>query len=314
MAGVKILEGDLKSSEEICKTVLSLRPDYVPGHIRLGVLYKSMGQNKKALKSFEKALELSPQETGILKLIADVYIDEQRFDDAFNIIDKYEEPGNPQTSALVENMKGEIFLKTGQPDRAARHFRSAMAAAPEIPDSYMRLAGILRQQNQISEALALYQKVEELNPSHQPALMAIGYIFDIREDFKKAEKYYRKILELNPEHALAANNLAFIIAEKEGDIEQAHKLALLARKKRPQDPNVLDTMGWIYYKKGSYLNAVSELEGSLKLKQDNPLANFHLAMALYRLRKYERSRTHLKKALEQDPDFRGADIARSMLR
>jgi len=314
MAGVKILEGDLKGSEEICKTVLGLRPDYVPGHIRLGVLYKSMGQNEKALKSFEKALELSPQETGILKLIADIYIDEQRFDDAFDIINKYKEPGNPTTSALVENMKGEIFLETGQPDRAAQHFRNAIAAAPEIPDSYMRLAGIVRQHNQISEALALYQKVEEINPSHQPALMAIGYIFDIREDFKKAEKYYRKILELNPEHALAANNLAFIIAEKEGDIEQAYKLALFAREKRPRDPNVLDTIGWIYYKKGSYLSAVSELEGSLKLKQDNPLANFHLAMALYRLRKFERSRTHLKKALEQDPDFRGADIARSMLR
>ena len=38
----------------------------------------------------------------------------------------------------------------------------------------------------------------------------------------------------------------------------------------------MDTLGWIYYLKGSYLNAISELQDSVELVPDNPIVNYHL--------------------------------------
>ena len=67
------------------------------------------------------------------------------------------------------------------------------------------------------------------------------------------------------------------------------------------------------YLKGGYLSAISELEESVSRNPDSAIANYHLGLAYYENRDYEKARECLEKALKIDPNFKGADRARSML-
>ena len=96
-------------------------------------------------------------------------------------------------------------------------------------------------------------------------------------------------------------------------MDEALKLAQVAKAKLPDDPGVMDTLGWIYYKKGLYGNAVQELSDSLDALPDNATVNYHLGAALFKKGDTAQAKSVLEKALSLDENFDGADDARRML-
>ena len=81
----------------------------------------------------------------------------------------------------------------------------------------------------------------------------------------------------------------------------------------PKNSAVMDTLGWIYYLKGSYLNAISELQDSLASDPQNPVIQYHLGMALYKNGQFKEAREVLQKALSISKEFKGSDEARNTL-
>jgi tetratricopeptide (TPR) repeat protein len=177
----------------------------------------------------------------------------------------------------------------------------------------MSLAGTLVTQKKYNDAYPLYETVLTLEPSYIPAIMAIGFLDDANGHPAKAEARYREVLAIDPDHVNAANNLACILQETSEGIEEAFKLVIKARRKNPRDPNVLDTMGWVYFKKGIFKSAISEFEESLRLNPNNPISCYHMGMTYYQIQEYELARTYLQKAIDMDPDFNGANMARQLL-
>ena len=104
-----------------------------------------------------------------------------------------------------------------------------------------------------------------------------------------SEKYYRKALEIKGSYAPAANNLAYILAERGVKLTEALRFAQLAKAKRPRDPVVLDTLGWVYYQQGRYSTAIDEFKESLSRNPNNALANYHLGWAYYEKRKFNKN-------------------------
>ena len=66
---LKILEQDYEGAETAFKRVVQLSPEYVPVHVRLGVLYNFQKRPEDAQKAFQKALELNPNQTDALALL-----------------------------------------------------------------------------------------------------------------------------------------------------------------------------------------------------------------------------------------------------
>ena len=143
--------------------------------------------------------------------------------------------------------------------------------------------------------------------------MLLGTIYDMQKRFDMSEKEYRAALEIDPQFAPAANNLAYLLSTEGGDIDEALKYARIAKEKLPDDPSVMDTLGWIYYKKGLYGSAVQEFSESLEKLPDNAIVNFHLGAALFQKGEKADAKAYLEKALALNSDFDGADEARRML-
>ena len=75
----------------------------------------------------------------------------------------------------------------------------------------------------------------------------------------------------------------------------------------------MDTLGFIYYKKGLYDSAVVEFTNSLKMIPDNAMVRFHLGLTYYNKGNNDRAKKELKKALDLDQKFDEADEARRIL-
>jgi tetratricopeptide (TPR) repeat protein len=135
----------------------------------------------------------------------------------------------------------------------------------------------------------------------------------MQKQFDMSEKHYRAALDIDPQFAPAANNLAYLLSSREGDIDEALKFAQIAKEKLPDDPSVMDTLGWIYYKKGLYGNAVQEFSDSLEKLPENATVHYHLGAALLKKGDKARAKLSLEKALALDDNFDGAQDAQRML-
>jgi tetratricopeptide (TPR) repeat protein len=103
------------------------------------------------------------------------------------------------------------------------------------------------------------------------------------------------------------------LVERGGNIDEALGFAQVAKENMPKNPAVMDTLGWIYYLKGSYLNAIAELQDSVELVPDNAAINYHLGLAYYKNNQPDGATEYLEKALELEPNFKGAEEARRIL-
>ena len=143
--------------------------------------------------------------------------------------------------------------------------------------------------------------------------MGLGMIYDIQKKYDKAKEYYQKILKINPKFAPAANNLAYLYAEKGENIDEALTLAQSAKGQFPDDPNISDTLGWVYYKKNVFSRAIVYLKEAIEKIPNNPVIRYHLGMAYYKNGDNDLAKSELKKALEQDPKFPGSEEAKDTL-
>jgi tetratricopeptide (TPR) repeat protein len=221
--------------------------------------------------------------------------------------------GQPALLSAVYHLKGNVYLASQKQTLAEESFKKAIAQYPGNLKAYYALAKLYLSENEQDQAIAQYKQVLDVNPNQASAHMLLATIFDIQERFDLSEKHYRAALEINPDFVPAANNLAYILADQEKDLEDALNLARLAKRKLPDNPNVMDTLGWVYYKKGLYENAIAELTDCLKQLPDNATATYHLGMAYYKNGDLEKARAELEKALQLDENFSGAAEAKQVL-
>ncbi|MBW2023063.1 MAG: tetratricopeptide repeat protein [Deltaproteobacteria bacterium] len=314
-AGLDMLQKNPSGAEAALKKAIDLSPKNTSALVRLGLLYSLTGKSEKAIQSFKKALDINPKQAGALTFLVQAYAKASKVNEALKLCEAMRAKVSKSKPhiALIDYLEGRLALSGKQPKKAEALFKRAIETNPDMLSPYVALAGIYVREDRVGEALSQYEKLLQKNPKFIGAYMAIGVLHDQKGDWKKAEEYYRKALEIKSDFAPAANNLAWSLAAHGGNIDEALALAQTAKEKMPESPEVMDTLGWIYYLKGSYLNAVFELNDALEKTPDNAVINYHMGMALAKNNQPERARAYLEKALKLNPKFQGADEARKTL-
>ncbi|MDP6045110.1 MAG: tetratricopeptide repeat protein, partial [Phycisphaerae bacterium] len=93
---------------------------------------------------------------------------------------------------------------------------------------------------------------------------------------RKAEKAYKKCLEITPNDNAALNNLAYLFVDDLNEPEKALPYVQKVIKLRPQDPNVLDTYGWVMGKLKRYADAKKFLLRSIERNPELAACRYHL--------------------------------------
>ena len=111
-------------------------------------------------------------------------------------------------------------------------------------------------------------------------LNMLGYIYEFRKEYEQALDIYRNIVEIDRNNANANNSIAYILAEINGDLNQALAYARNSLKHNPENPAYLDTMGFIQMKKGQVDIAKNYLKKALEKLPDSKEIKKHINQLL----------------------------------
>jgi predicted Zn-dependent protease len=112
---------------------------------------------------------------------------------------------------------------------------------------------------------------------------------------------------------VAANNLAWIYAAEGGNLDVALNLAQTAKRAEPDNPNFIDTLGFVLLKKGLAASAIPEFQAAVNKSPKNATIQLHLAQAFAAVGQGDNARMAAQKALAINPAFPEAGEARAIV-
>jgi tetratricopeptide (TPR) repeat protein len=285
------------------------------GYFRLGLLQRFLKKYDLALANFDKALAINPKLMDVFTNIVIVHAAQKEFDAAIEKCDRQIQrlDNEPAVLAIIYNLKGGLYLAKQEKAMAEEFFNKAITANPDFLQPYYALANIYLTAKNQDKAIAQYESILQKNPRQTNPHMMLGTIYDMQKRYDLAEKHYREALKINPDFVAAANNLAYLLAMQDKNIDEALELARKAKEKLPKDPNIMDTLGLVYYKRGLYDSAAGELMDSLEKLPENAVVHYHLGLVYFKKGEMGKARSELEQALKLDGKFDGSDEARRML-
>ncbi len=285
------------------------------GRFRTEHLKQLRADYDRLMSGFSRVLEKRPDLISIFEDIVLLHAARNEYGIALakcdQQIERLEE--DPCLAAKIHNIKGGLYLAQNNIDQAKVSFKQAIDSAPDFLKPYYGLAKIYIINKDIDNAINQYKALLERDPRQPVPYLLLGVLHKMKADFPAAENYYRQALALDPAFVQAANNLAYLLTDQNRNLDEALTLALHAKALRLDDPYVLDTLGWVYYRQGLYDDAVRELSLAVSRLPDNSMANYHLGMAYYQKGCSGQAGRYLEKALQSGADFREADEARRIL-
>jgi Flp pilus assembly protein TadD len=206
-----------------------------------------------------------------------------------------------------------VFLLQNKRPQAIDALKMALRLNPGMPDSASMLADLYADDKKMAEAVQLIRDSLDKNPRDASLFLRSGIIYEKVGRWYDARKSYERVLQLDSENAIAKNNLAWLLAQHGGDMDMALNLAQQAKEQLGNNLQVTNTIGWIYYQKGVYETAWTYLKESADKDKKNAVFQYHLAMACWKLGKFDEARQGLQNALKLDPNFQQAPAARRLL-
>ena len=115
----------------------------------------------------------------------------------------------------------------------------------------------------------------------------------------KALELFRSALKLDPANAMAGNDAAWLLAERAApaDLDEALKLARTVTANAPDYVDAQDTLGWVYYRRADYVNAITTLRKAKTLAPARLDIAAKLGLAYAKAGRKAEAAVELKRAL-----------------
>jgi tetratricopeptide (TPR) repeat protein len=204
-------------------------------------------------------------------------------------------------SRPIRLMLASFAAQQGEFDMASQQYRWLQSKEPESPQAYSALGAVYQAQGANEAALASYEKANRLAPNDPRILNSIAVLQSAGGKTQDAIATLNRQLVLDPNNPAAMNNLAFNLAEAGTDLDRALTLAERVARKFPDDPGVIDTLGWVYVKRGLNPSAIQVLRGLVKKYPKEPAYRYHLAVALLQAKQTGDAKRELLAALSNHP-------------
>ncbi len=292
---------EYEKAEKILERMKKQLPPNREVLMTLSLTYLGQKEKEKAKTTLEELLAISPSDTRSLAIFTQLSA-EGDLSKAEEVLNKYIQkvPGH----GLHYLILGDILLRKKDYAASLEAYKKVQELSPENPQGYIKSATLMRQQGKTEEAILEFKDLIGKQPSDIRGYMGLATLLELENKHAEAMKNYQKVLSIKPDFAPAANNLAWRIAEqKNGDLGEALRLAMLAKQAVPDEPHIADTLGWVHLKRKSYSLAESQFEHAVSLKNDDPTLLYHLALAQHGNEKTAEAMAGLKNVLKQYKDF-----------
>jgi Tfp pilus assembly protein PilF len=251
-----------------------------------------------ARKSLEAALAIQPEKAEAVDALAKTYTAGKDTDKALQIVQTY--VAMHPRSAPLQNLLGNWMAANGRFDDARKAFLASLTAAPSFVDARIAAAYVELADGKLDQARKFFESIPRTPQTQVRCELGLAQVEEKSKNPAAAVQHYRKALEADPSNVPALNSIAYLLANDTGQADEALKFAQQAQELAPNNTFVEDTIGWAYFRKGLYSNAVDHLQRAVA-KTDLAVIRYHLAMAYMKAGDTEKGRSMFRQASVMDP-------------
>ena len=293
------------------RQIARIAPGDPRGKYLVGMGLQAQGDTKGAAAQFEAAIAQLPTYLDPLTQIVTADLVQKRSGDALaRVQQQIKVVGD---SAALHELLALIHIARNEQGLAETTLLETMKLSPKYLDPYVRLSELYRSQGKYDDAIAIAAKALQLDPKNLSVRLVLGVSYEAKGDTTAAVKTYEDGLAVNPRFAAAANNLAALLAESGGDMDRALHAAESARAAEPNNPAILDTFGWVLFKRGDNVNAVRALSEAASRMPAQPTVAYHLGVAQAKGGDAAGARKSLRQALSSSAPFPERSMAQIAL-
>jgi len=278
-----------------------------------GQLLQNTGKTDEAVKKFKETIEAdtkAPLAEHALKALVSVYHKENHLTDALEYLE-----GLKSKTPIVWTLIGKCYATLGKPKEGANAFDKAIDADAAFPDPYIDRANLYSEEKKDDKALELLNKAALLAPNDFRAALTVASLLSKSGKYDEAIDRYEEILSRNPKLDVAANNMAELIADYKYDDKEALEKAKKAAERfsGSDNPYLLDTLSWVYYRLGRTDLAQTIMERAFR--QNKPLppqVHYHYGLILMKNGKVDKAKAEFEKAVTDDASYPGIEEAKKL--
>lgn len=189
------------------------------------------------------------------------------------------ESGEAYVQAQIR--RAQVIARRGELD-AARKILAKVETGSERDEALLILAEgqILREAGQLDEAMRIFEEGLEHLPDNPDLLYDYAMLAEKQGALEQMERSLRKIMEIAPDHHHAYNALGYSLADRNIRLDEAYTLIKKALELAPDDAFIIDSMGWVEYRRGRLDEAERLLRRAYALRPDAEIAA-HLGEVLW---------------------------------
>ncbi|MHA7853508.1 tetratricopeptide repeat protein [Marinobacter shengliensis] len=318
-------------------TYLTTNTRRFPANRQLGTLYGRIlineGELQAAQDEFERLVKRYPQTPGLRLSFALVALENSQpelakeeltelieqghhTDEASYYLGRIEEDAGNITHAIGYYMSveggnyffpalaraSELQAETGELDNALAKIDTLRESNPEQAENFWLLeVNLLLDQQREQDAMAAANHALEAFPENIQIRYARAMLHDSLGNTELAEEDLRAILSNQPDNAVALNALGYILTIRTERLDEARSYIEQALALDPDNPAILDSMGWVLFRQGDTEAALEYLADAWAAYPDPEVAA-HYGEALWVSGNEEQARIIWEEGLEQNPD------------
>jgi tetratricopeptide (TPR) repeat protein len=290
-------------SRSLLDTMLKANPASPNIYFQLGVVNLAENRYKEAEDAFRKSYQLNPANSRGLMGVVETAIAQGKPDLALQTL-RAEAEKNPNLMEVRVEL-GNTAVRAGRYDEAIAEYQKVLATldkdAKRRGDLLVRIGETQRRKGDYASAVDTLQQARVILPDNSVALSTLALTFDQAGHYNEAKQVYEAALKVDANNGYTLNNLAFLIAEHGGDLEDALTKAQRAKQIYPTLNEVSDTLAWIYLKKNMYDNAIEIFKDLVVKAPNHSTFRYHLAMAFSQKGDRTRAIKELQDALKANP-------------
>ena len=209
---------------------------------------------------------------------------------------------NAEDMMRVHIRRAVILARQGKLDDARALLRAVTETKPE--DARLKISAevqLLRDFKQFDKAYEVLDMAIKANPDDADLLYDQAMVAEKVGKIAGMEQLLRRVMILKPDYHHAYNALGYSLADRGLRLPEARQLVSKALEFAPDDPFILDSLGWVEFRSGNLAEALRILRGAYLAKPDAEIAA-HLGEVLWAMNRRDEARTTWNEGLGLNPD------------
>jgi len=277
-ARLLIQDDKLESALTSLNALLKINPSSPEGLFTAGLVNMDLENYDDSIEQF-KAYIAENDNTDQAKLyLSQIYIEQEAYSQASPLLRRI---NSRRYYIDAQVTLSTVIAKQSNVEAGLSYLRNIdVRGEDQIVRLILEQDSLLREFDQENRSFSLLGEALEARPDNPDLLYSRGLLAAQLDKLDVVERDLKKLIEIQPDNAHAYNALGYTLADQTERYDEALELISKALEFLPEDAFILDSMGWVHYRKGDLDKALSFLQRALSLREDAEIAA-HLGEVLW---------------------------------